>query len=664
MTHDELKTKVEELEVLIKSGKDYDQAETQARELLAENALVNEPELHCRTLLALSQSLRQRGIAKEALPYAEQALALAEQEQNKKQKARVLNDIGNVHFSLSDYSLALEYYGKALALAEEFGNKAGMATHLGNIGNSYFYLSDYQSALEYMIQALTAYDELGDQNGIAKIMVGLGSVYFYLSDYSRTLEYCGKALVAYEKLGHKVDIANVNTRIGMVWQNLGDYVRALEYFEKAYNIHRNMGNKSGAAVAVGNIGYVFMDIEDYNSALEYYGKAYELFEELGDKVNMARGMTNVGKVYRKIGDYARALEYMRKAYRVFEEFGLKIDLAQVLANIGALYSLQSFEGYDEIKAEEYLHKAIVLKEQLGTKHKLYEDHKALAELYEQKQQMTQAFFHFKKFHELEKEVQNDEAKKQAEKLDFERKQAEYEKHIIVERAASQARIEEQEKLLHNVLPPTIAERLLKKETFIADYYPSVSVLFMDLVNFTRIASIVPPKHLIYVLNTIFRAADNIMEQYGLEKIKTIGDAYMAVSGAPIVQDDHALRAAAASIALLDRMNTLHISIPSDLGDISWIEAIGEIGVRIGIHSGEAIGGVIGDKKFSFDLWGDAVNTASRMESHGEVGKIHCSADFMRAVETGHDLSLRFIPRGEMEIKGKGMMKTYFLEKVQ
>ncbi|MBN8574394.1 MAG: hypothetical protein J0M05_10825, partial [Candidatus Kapabacteria bacterium] len=127
--------------------------------------------------------------------------------------------------------------------------------------------------------------------------------------------------------------------------------------------------------------------------------------------------------------------------------------------------------------------------------------------------------------------------------------------------------------------------------------------------------------------------------------------------------DHAHRAALAALELLDSMNNLSIKIPSELGATSWIESVGEISVRIGIHSGEAIGGVIGDQKFSFDLWGDAVNTAARMESHGEAGKIHCSADFMRAVETAHEPSLRFIPRGEMEIKGKGKMQTYFLEKV-
>jgi class 3 adenylate cyclase len=702
MRNDELKTKVEELEAMIQSGYDYAQAETQARELLVDDALVNEPELHARTLLALSESLRCRGMAQDALPYAEQALTLAELIHSKVLRAKALGNIGRVHQNLSDYSLALDYLDKALSLAEELGNKASVAAWLSNIGIVHLHLSDYSLALEYHRKALALHEELGNKKGVAIQLGNIGGVYWYLSDYALALEYMGKALSLYEELGNKAGVARHLGNIGLVYQNLSDYALALECYGKALAIDEELGNKAGVAIHLGNVGNVYQNLSDYTHALEYYdkslalaeelgnravmathfgnigvvhgkfsdyanaleylGKALSLDEELGNKASVARHLGNIGAVYRNLSDYANALEYLDKALSLDEELGNKAGVAEHLGNIGSVYAEQNFDGYDPVKAEEYLLKALSKFEDIGAKNYHYEAHKVLADFYERQGRKAEAYDHYKKYHELEKEVQSEESKKQAERLDYERKTAEREKRIAVERAESQARIEEQEKLLHNVLPPTIAERLLKKETFIADSYPSVSVLFMDLVGFTRIASIVPPKHLIYLLNSIFSAADNIMEQYGLEKIKTIGDAYMAVAGAPESQEDHAIRAASASIALLDRMNTLHISIPSELGDISWIESIGEIGVRIGIHSGEAIGGVIGDKKFSFDLWGDAVNTASRMESHGEAGKIHCSAEFMRAVETVHTPSLRFIPRGEMEIKGKGKMRTYFLEK--
>jgi len=682
MRNDELKTKVEELEAMIQSGYDYAQAETQARELLVDDALVNEPKLHCRTLLALSESLWRRGMAQDALSFSEQALTITEQIESKELQAKALGNIGIVHYSLSDYSLALEYYDKALALHEVHGNKAAMATNFGNIGTVYRNLSDYSLALEYMGKALSLNEELGNKAGMANILGSIGTVYANLSDYSLALEYMGKALSLNEELGNKAGMASILGNIGLVHRNLSDYSLTLEYFDKALTLYEELGNKVNVAGNLGNIGNVHINLSDYPLALEYYGKALALAEELGDKNGVANWLSGIGIVYQNLSDYSLALEYYGKALALHEELGRKAGVANNIGNIGATYAQQDFDGYDPVKAEEYLLRAISMNEELGTKQSLYESHKLIAELYEHQERWKDFAVHYKRYHQLEKEVQSEESKKQAERLDFERKTAEREKSIAVERAESQARIDEQEKLLHNVLPPTIAERLLKKETFIADSYPSVSVLFMDLVGFTRIASIVPPKHLIYLLNSIFRAADNIMEQYGLEKIKTIGDAYMAVAGAPESQEDHAIRAASASIALLDRMNTLHISIPSELGDISWIEAIGEIGVRIGIHSGEAIGGVIGDKKFSFDLWGDAVNTASRMESHGEAGKIHVSEEFVRELGMrNEELRMKdkeltgdnsqfviinsqfiFVPRGEMDIKGKGVMRTYFLEK--
>jgi class 3 adenylate cyclase len=202
---------------------------------------------------------------------------------------------------------------------------------------------------------------------------------------------------------------------------------------------------------------------------------------------------------------------------------------------------------------------------------------------------------------------------------------------------------------------------------------------MDLVNFTSITAVVPPRHLIYLLNSIFSAADAVMQKHGLEKIKTIGDAYMAVAGAPVPDANHAANAAAAALDLLEAMNNLRIIIPEELGDRSWVESVGDIQVRIGLHCGAAIGGVIGDKKFSFDLWGDAVNTAARMESHGDAGKIHCSEAFarelgMRNEELGmeeknaqlviHNSQFLISSRGEMDIKGKGIMTTYFLGRAE
>ncbi|MBK7985698.1 MAG: tetratricopeptide repeat protein [Ignavibacteria bacterium] len=659
MTHEELKTKVEELEVLIKSGKDYDQAETQARELLAENALINEPELHCRILLALSESLWRRGMAKDALPYAEQAFALAEQIESKELQAKALGYIGTVHSDLSDYPRALEYLGKALSLAEALGNKAGMAAHLSNIGIVHLEHSDYALALEYFGKALALDEALGNKAGMAGCLGNIGNVYANLSDYARALEYLGRALSLNEELDNKAGMAIQFGNIGVVHAQLSDYVRALEYFGKALALHEELGNKALVANWLGNIGNVHYSLSDYARALEYLGKALALHEELGDKVGVANWLTGIGTVHRNFSDYARALEYYGKALSLHEELGNKSGVAVCLGNIGETYTKHDFDGCDPEKAEEFLLRAIAMNEELGTKGQNVNVFKGLSELYATSERWKESREQFEKYHNLEKEVQSEEAKKKASLMEQRRQAAEREKEIEIERTRATA----EKRILNNILPEEITQRLIKGENPIADHYDSVSVLFMDIVEFTTLCTKVSAQQLVHLLNAIFSSADAVMREFGLEKIKTIGDAYMAVAGAPIVQEDHAHRAANAALKLLEVMENLEVSFPPEYGDRSWIESIPEIEVRIGLHCGAAAAGVVGENKFLYDLWGDAVNTASRMESHGEAGKIHVSDDFCIAVETVHAPSLRFIPRGEMEIKGKGMMKTYFLEKL-
>ncbi len=225
--------------------------------------------------------------------------------------------------------------------------------------------------------------------------------------------------------------------------------------------------------------------------------------------------------------------------------------------------------------------------------------------------------------------------------------------ISLEQARSEA-------LLLNVLPPSIAERLKNGEKTIAEKLSAVSVLFADIVDFTGLSQSTTPEQLVEGLDRIFSEFDALAEKYGLEKIKTIGDAYMVVAGAPEPREDHAEAIASMAIEMLDAMQKFKSDISPD-----------HIQLRIGIHSGEVVAGVIGKKKFAYDMWGDAVNMAARMESHGEAGKIHVSEVF--ANNFIHRRSEGKVPaemqklqvslRGEMEIKGKGLMQTYFLEPV-
>ncbi len=201
-----------------------------------------------------------------------------------------------------------------------------------------------------------------------------------------------------------------------------------------------------------------------------------------------------------------------------------------------------------------------------------------------------------------------------------------------------------ERLLLNVLPKPVADRLLNERRVLVDEFPEVTVLFADIVDFTSVTTRVKPEEMVEWLNDIFTTFDELAAHYGLEKIKTIGDAYMAAAGLPVARSDHA--SAAAYMALDMRAQTSRMVTPD-----------GEpLHIRLGLGSGPVIAGVIGTSKFSYDLWGDTVNTASRMEAQGLPDRIQVTQATYDCLRDQFDLE----ERGLIPVKGKGLMLTYWL----
>ncbi len=220
-------------------------------------------------------------------------------------------------------------------------------------------------------------------------------------------------------------------------------------------------------------------------------------------------------------------------------------------------------------------------------------------------------------------------------------------HLSLRRMQQQLQEKERqtEQLLLNVLPKSIADQLRGGVKTVADYYPEVSVLFVDIVNFTELSFQKGADALVQILHELFSKFDALVEKHGLEKIKTIGDAYMAVAGAPVPRPDHAQAIAELALGFthaVQEYNERHQT---------------EYAIRIGLNSGPVVAGVIGTKKFSFDLWGETVNLASRMESHGLPGQIQTTE---ATYEKLRDLYV-FEARGDVDVKGKGMTKAYFLK---
>jgi adenylate cyclase len=218
--------------------------------------------------------------------------------------------------------------------------------------------------------------------------------------------------------------------------------------------------------------------------------------------------------------------------------------------------------------------------------------------------------------------------------------------LELKRAREELRVmrEKADALLLNILPQSIAERLKNGERNLVEHFPEATILFCDIVGFTQFATEMKPSELVDLLNHVFTLIDGLVDEFGLEKVKTVGDAYMVSGGVPDPRPDHAAAVAGFALKLQD-------SIPK-----LWSRDSLPLQLRVGIHSGPVVAGVIGEKRIAYDLWGDTVSTASRMESRGETGRIQISPD--TRARLGDEWEVE--SRGEIEIRGKGRMQTYFL----
>ena len=203
--------------------------------------------------------------------------------------------------------------------------------------------------------------------------------------------------------------------------------------------------------------------------------------------------------------------------------------------------------------------------------------------------------------------------------------------------------EKSDRLLLSIFPKSIAEQLRESTDSVAEKFDHATIIFIDLVDFTSLSSKISPQKLVNLLDDIFSAFDEITEKYKIEKIKTIGDAYMAVCGLPNLDQYHCHKIADMALDIIEFMEGFSFQGQN-------------LKVRIGIHTGEVVAGVIGNQKFSYDLWGDTVNIASRFEASGISSKIHITEDVKNKL--GTDYTYEYV--GEKNIKGKGKMKSYFL----
>jgi len=547
---------------------------------------------------------------------AEELLTYGFDNNHLKAQALGYNIQGASWYIRGDYPIALGYYTQSLKIQEQIGDKKGIAICLNNIGMIYVIQGDYPRALDYYIQGLKIDEQIGDQKGLSQSLNNIGIIYNNQGDYHRALEYYTRSLKIKEQIGDQKGVAASLNNIGIIYQDQGDYPKALDYHTQSLKIKEQIGDQMGIAPSLHNIGIVYQKQGDYPKALDYYNQSLKIKEQISDQVGIAQSLNHIGIVFQNQGDYFQALDYCQRSY----ELALAVGALEIQkTGCTCLYDSHKAIG-NGTKALEYHELLNVIDDSLRAE----ETAKKLQQMEFQKAMFQDSIVKAEEARLIQLAHREEVRKKNQTRniyfllallllifvIGF------YRRMVYVRKAKRAVEDEKRltDKLLLNILPSEIADELKKKGRADARKFDKVTILFTDFKEFTQISEKLSAEELVNEINICFKRFDTICTKYGIEKIKTIGDSYMAAGGLPVPSDDSVKNTVLAGIEMAEYMNNKLQE--SETGEKVTFE------MRVGIHSGPVVAGIVGVTKFQYDIWGDTVNTASRLENAGEVGKVN------------------------------------------
>ncbi len=609
----------------------------------------------------------------KGLKYAQEGLELANELNWKKGVARLNNVLGVIYIEKSEYPAALSSLFKALKTAQQEGwsNRIGAVSYY--IAVSYRRTGNYAEAIKYYFMYLKVQEKSGSKIRLAKAYDNISAFYSDNGDYSKALEYSFKALHLFEELNDTAEMAFCYGNIAVSYDGEKKYEEALQYYFSALRVFKTQKRKGNIATTIGNIGDVYFGQGNYALAIEYQKKSLEMCRELGDRFGEAINLVCLGNCFLALDTatvvYSRQLNDIEPVNTTFRPVkGVPIEKA-ALRQKAIYYSKQAAAISEEINATDLIRSSYM---NLAEAYKLSGNYKKAFESYKICSVIDDSIFskdNEKKI--VQQQMQYEYGKREDSiKLVNAGKEKEAALRYVRQRNYTYTGLggvlalvlfsffmfrnnkllgkekKRSDDLLLNILPAEVASELKDKGSAAARHFDNVTVLFTDFVNFTHAAETMKPQALIDEMHACFTKFDEITSKYKIEKIKTIGDAYLAAAGLPMPDPDHAAHVIQAAKEITDFMTTRY----NRLGDKTFQ-------VRVGIHSGSVVAGIVGVKKFAYDIWGDTVNTAARMEQNSEAGKINISQTTYELVKDTFACEYR----GEVAAKGKGMMKMYFVE---
>ncbi len=562
--------------------------------------------------------------------YASQARLLAESVKERKLLGEAVKIQGITYAIRGLHGKAIAYFDEVLFIHEELGDSIGIAGSLNNIGLLHKEMGDFEHALDYLNRSYSMYEDLNDLNGKALCSGNIAMLHDKLGNYTEALRYAELSFTYYTEMGQTKGIANSLSSLGTAWARFGDealnkgeqaqseieYAKAIDYFQQALVLREKVNDLEGISITLNGMGRVQKNRKKYAEAKPLLERALQLAQEVQSPSSIKISAIELYEIYNMEGKFKKSLE-MYVLYQNMKD------------------SISSDENQRSVIRQEYEHNF---------------EKKALAD-------SLQLFAHEQ---ELILESQRQRAIERNRLILFSGVGllaillaiGFYSRLQYVRKAAKILQIEKDrsESLLLNILPAEIAEELKEKGEAQARNFDMVSILFSDFKGFTETSARLSATALVEEINICFRAFDAIMSQYGIEKIKTIGDAYMAAGGLPAPAADSLENTVLAALAMQDFI-MIHKLENEAKGKESFE-------MRVGIHTGPVVAGIVGVKKFQYDIWGDTVNTASRMESNGAANKVNISQATYELLKDKAQFS--FESRGKIEVKGKGMIDMWFV----
>jgi class 3 adenylate cyclase len=528
-----------------------------------------------------------------SLQYAEELIRLSKKEGNGKYLHAGYYQKGNIETRLGNLDEALKAYFNALDIAKKIKRISTQGADYGAIAEVYTESKDHTNAMLYFHQAISTLRNTEDTIALASMILNAGDELRENGNYDSALIYFNESKKIFEKKNYLIGVAYCLGNTGMVYAAEGKDDLASQNMDKAISILQQQGDFYPICVYLISISDIYTKKGDHFKALDYALQSLKLAQQHGLKEQIADANQKLSELYQKAGNIAASYQYY-KNYIIYRDSVVNLNTVQKMADMRTNYEVsQKQVQVDLLKQQKRNQWTIMV---------------ATFVILGLTIGILMLLFRFYK------------------KIDKEKKLS--------------------ESLLLNILPSETAKELKQNGKVEAVKLDEVTVLFTDFVQFTRAAENANPVQLVKSIDYYFKGFDQITSKYGLEKIKTIGDSYMCACGLPTPNQAHAHQVVQAAKEMIALVND-EFRNDDDLNHFQ---------IRIGIHTGPVVAGIVGIKKWQYDIWGDTVNIASRMEANSSAGRINLSESTYEKIKDEFPCEYR----GEIKVKNHDSVKMYFL----